>query len=100
MWMVILPLVIPTIMIFSIVSNPNTTMAVTMSLIPFFSPIVMVVRLAATNVPLWQTLSSLALLIAAFLLAIWLSSRIYRVGILSYGKRPTFRELFRWIRQP
>ena len=100
MWIVVMPLIVPTIMIFNVMSNPDGTLATVMSLIPLFSPIVMVVRMAATNVPWWQIWLSLALLAGAFVLAIWLSSRIYRVGILSYGKKPTFAELARWIRQP
>jgi ABC-2 type transport system permease protein len=100
MWIVVMPLIVPTILIFNLMNNPDGTLATVMSLIPLFSPIVMVVRIAATNVPLWQIWLSLVLLAGAFVLAIWISSRIYRVGILSYGKKPTFAELARWIRQP
>jgi ABC-2 type transport system permease protein len=99
MWIVIMPLVIPTVLIFNVMNNPDGALATTMSLIPLFSPIVMVVRMAATNVPWWQIWLSLTLLAGAFVVAIWLSSRIYRIGILSYGKRPTFKELARWMRQ-
>lgn len=81
-----------------LVQNPNATLSVTLSLIPFFSPILMIVRLAIVDVPLWQTLLSYALLILSFIGSIWISSRIYRVGILMYGKKPSFRELVRWVR--
>lgn len=99
MWVVIMPLIIPTVLIVNVMSNPDGALAVAMSHIPLFSPIVMVVRMAATNVAWWEIWISLALLAGGFLVAIWISSRIYRVGILSYGKRPTFKELARWMRQ-
>ncbi len=99
MWIVIMPLIIPTVLIVNVMSNPDGVLATTMSLIPLFSPIVMVVRMAATNVPWWEIWLSLVLLAGAFVFAIWISSRIYRVGILSYGKRPTFKELARWMRE-
>jgi len=99
MWIVVMPLIIPTVLMFNIMSSPDGTLAVLLSHIPLFSPIVMVVRMAATNVPWWEIWLSLALLAAAFVGAIWLSARIYRVGILSYGKKPTFAELGRWMRQ-
>lgn len=99
MWIVIMPLIIPMVMIVNVMSAPDGMIATTMSMIPLFSPIVMVVRMAATNVPWWEVWLSLILLACAFLLAIWVSSRIYRVGILSYGKKPTFKELARWMRQ-
>ncbi len=99
MWIVIMPLILPMVMIVNVMSAPDGLVATVMSLIPLFSPIVMVVRMAATNVPWWEVWLSLILLAGAFLLAIWISSRIYRVGILSYGKKPTFKELARWMRQ-
>ena len=58
----------------------------------------MVVRAAATDVPFWQMALALALLAAAFVGTIWLASRIYRVGILMYGKKASFRDLARWVR--
>jgi ABC-2 type transport system permease protein len=59
----------------------------------------MTVRIAATAVPFWQTGLALVLLVGAFMGSIWVSSRIYRVGILMYGKRPSFRDILRWLRQ-
>lgn len=98
MWPIIMPLIIPMMVLVNIVSNPDGTLALVMSMIPLFSPIIMVVRMAATNVPHWQVLVSLLLLVGAFLLAVWFSSRIYRIGILSYGKKPSFKDLARWLR--
>ena len=98
MWPIIMPLIIPMVLLAQIVSNPDGGLAVAMSLIPLFSPIIMVVRMAATNVPHWQVVLAIVLLFGSFVGAVWLSSRIYRIGILSYGKKPTFGEIARWIR--
>jgi ABC-2 type transport system permease protein len=98
MWPILMPLIIPMMVLVQIVSNPDSTFAVVMSLIPLFSPITMVVRMAATNVPHWQVWIALVLLGGSFVLAVWVSSRIYRIGILSYGKKPSFKEIARWIR--
>lgn len=96
------PIMIPVILGFvsmtPILESPDSGFAVVMSMIPFFSPILMLARMAITEVPAWQVLLSLALLFGGFLATMWLSARIYRVGILSYGKKPTYGELVRWIR--
>ena len=96
---IIMPLIIPIVMIFPIIEDPDSTMAVAGSLFPLFSSILMVLRVAVTSVPFWQTLLSFALLIATFVGAIWLSARIYRTGILMYGKKPSLGELLRWVRR-
>lgn len=93
-----LPLIVPIMFIFVLVESPNSTLSVIMSMIPFFSPILMVVRAAVVDVPFWQVALSFLLLVGSFLGTIWLSSRIYRVGILMYGKKPSLRELARWVR--
>jgi ABC-2 type transport system permease protein len=92
-----LPIIMTMMFIGAVISEPNSTLSVTLSLIPLFSPIIMTVRVAATDVPTWQMLLSMALSIGAFLSSVWLASRIYRIGILSYGKKPTLKELARWI---
>ena len=78
-------------------SNPNGPMAVWCSIIPFTSPVVMMVRLPF-DVPWWQLLLSIVLLFATALLCIWISARIYRTGILLYGKKRSFKEIVTWIR--
>ena len=78
-------------------SNPNGPMAVWCSMIPFTSPVVMMVRLPF-DVPWWQLLLSIVLLFATALLCIWISARIYRTGILLYGKKRSFKEIVTWIR--
>jgi len=95
---VMMPIILSIIFIAPIVEAPNSTLAVTLSMIPFFSPIPMVVRVAVTEVPFWQVSLSFALLVATFLGAIWVSARIYRIGILMYGKKPSLKDLLRWLR--
>lgn len=92
------PVILTMLFIGNVIASPNGTFAVVLSLIPLFSPILMTVRVAATDVPLWQILASVVLMIGTFFGAVWLASRIYRIGILSYGKKPTFRDIGRWIK--
>jgi ABC-2 type transport system permease protein len=94
---VIMLLVLTAVLISPTVQNPTGQLATIMSLLPFSSPIIMPVRMAITNVPLIQVIGSLAILLASCLGMVWLAGRIYRVGLLMYGKRPTFAELRRWI---
>lgn len=92
-----LPLLFTYIMSFSfIVNNPDSTLSFWLSIIPFTSPIAMMVRLPF-GVPDWQLALSIVLLIAGFLFTTWIASRIYRVGILMYGKKVNFRELAKWL---
>lgn len=91
------PVILTMLFIGNVISAPNGTFAVILSMIPLFSPILMTVRVAATDVPAWQLLLSMFFSIAGFFGAIWLASRIYRIGILSYGKKPTLKEIARWI---
>jgi ABC-2 type transport system permease protein len=95
-----LPIVIPVIFAFIIMqtsmNNPNSGLAVFGSLFPLFSPIVMPARLAFSP-PVWQIVTSIALLIGTTVFFTWLAGRIYRVGILMYGKKVTFREMMKWL---
>jgi len=94
-----LPIGITMLFIGNVIAAPNGTLATVLSMIPLFSPILMTVRVAATDVPWWQLLGSMVLSVGGFFGAIWLASRIYRIGILSYGKKPSFKEIARWITQ-
>ena len=94
---VMTPLIVPILFLFFIIESPNATVSVVMSIIPFFSPILMVLRAAIASVPLWEIGLAFGLLIATFVGMIWVAGRIYRVGILSYGKTPGFREIARWV---
>ena len=77
--------------------NPTGTTARVLSLIPISSPIIMPIRMAVTGVPPLEMTASLAFLAIGCVAALWLASRIYRVGLLMYGKRPTMKELARWV---
>lgn len=95
---IMIPVILPALFLPFIADNPDAPASVALSLVPFFSPILMVVRAAATEVPFWQMGLSLVLLALAFIGTIWVASRIYRVGILMYGKKATFKDLARWVR--
>lgn len=91
-------LIAPVLLLLPILNDPDSTLSVVLSLVPPFTPLLMLLRIAVKMPPLWQVLLGY-LLSAAFVgLVVWLSARIYRVGILMYGKRPTAFELWRWIR--
>ncbi len=83
---------------FAMINDPNSTLAVTLSLVPFSAPIAMPVRWAAGNLPMTEVAVSLGILLTAIVLVTWVASRIYRVGILMTGKRPSIAELVRWVR--
>lgn len=94
----IIPLIIPIFMITNIITNPDSTLAAVLSIFPFFAPILMPVRLAATNVPIWQTSLCVALLAITFLVCVRIAGKIYRVGIMMYGSQPKIKDLIRWIK--
>jgi ABC-2 type transport system permease protein len=79
-------------------SNPNSTFSVVMSLIPFCTPLLMYLRISLQMPPVWQIGLSIVLMLATIYAIIWVASRIYRVGILMYGKKPTLPEVLRWLR--
>ena len=90
---IIMPLMLGIYIGFGVVANdPHGTLATVFSMIPFTSPIVMMMRIPM-GVPLWQIIVSLVLLYGTFLGMIWFSAKIYRVGILMYGKKPSYKEL-------
>jgi ABC-2 type transport system permease protein len=78
--------------------NPTGTTARVLSLVPFSSPIIMPIRMAVIGIPPLELAASLGFLAIGCLVALWLASRIYRVGLLMYGKRPTLKEMARWVR--
>jgi len=91
-------IIVPFIATQGAITSPNAAWAVAMSIVPFFSPLVMPARLFVTNVPLWQTASSIVLLATFVLGAAWVAGRIYRVGILMKGQRANLPEVIRWVR--
>ncbi|WP_435314149.1 ABC transporter permease [Cellulophaga fucicola] len=86
----------------SVFSNPHGPVAVGFSLFPLTSPIVMLMRLSSGvgegGVPVWQLVVSIALLIVTFLSIVWLAAKIYRIGILMYGKKPSYKDLYKWLK--
>jgi ABC-2 type transport system permease protein len=80
-----------------IMAAPDATVAVALSLIPMFTPVLMLIRLFATEVPLWQVVLSIILMLGSIFGAVWIAGRIYRIGILRYGQRPSLRQLLRWV---
>jgi ABC-2 type transport system permease protein len=95
---IMIPIILPMLFLGRVAQDPDSTFSVITSLIPFFSPMLMPVRVAMTSVPLWEYGLSIVLMTGTFLGLIWLSSRIYRVGILMYGKKASISEMVKWIR--
>lgn len=91
-------LVAPIFFMVPIINDPDSTLAVVLSMIPLLTPLLMMLRIAVKMPPLWQILTAYAMTAAFVGFLIWVCARIYRVGILMYGKKPTFQELWRWIR--
>ena len=97
-----LPILMPLILavyvgIFTVIEDPHGTISTVFSFIPLTSPVVMLMRIPF-GVPIWQQILSLLLLISTFTFTVWLGSKIYRVGILMYGKKPSYKELFKWLK--
>jgi ABC-2 type transport system permease protein len=95
-----LPITIPMILAITVsqtvVTNPESSLAFWFSMIPLTSPVIMMVRIPF-GVPLWEISLSVILLIGGFLLATWISAKIYRTGILMYGKKSSYKELWKWL---
>ena len=96
---VVFLLVAPILLLMPIMQEPHATWATVMSMVPFFSPVLLYARVGAGEIPLWQIGASLTFLYLGVLGGAWVAGRIYRVGILMQGKRPTLPELWRWVRE-
>lgn len=98
----LLPIIMPLILgvyigFFTVINDPHGTIATVFSIIPFTSPIVMMMRIPF-GVPWWQLALSIVLLFGTFIFVVWFAAKIYRVGILMYGKKPTWKELYKWLK--
>ena len=93
---VTIPLIVAIIVMMNAITNPEGPIAFWFSLIPFTSPVVMMVRIPF-GVPAWELILSMALLVATFIGTVWVAGKIYRTGILMYGKKPTWKELGKWL---
>ncbi len=97
-----MPIIMPLILAvyvggFTVLEDPHGTVAQVFSFIPFTSPVVMLMRIPF-GVPLWQQAISVFLLFATFITTVWFAAKIYRVGILMYGKKPSYKELYKWLK--
>ena len=98
----LLPIIMPLILgvyigFFTVINDPHGTVATVFSMIPLTSPIVMMMRIPF-GVPWWQIAISVTILFSTFLGVVWFAAKIYRVGILMYGKKPTWKELYKWLK--
>jgi ABC-2 type transport system permease protein len=99
MFPVIIPLILAIYVgFFSVMENPDGTVAVIFSYIPLTSPIVMLMRIPFGGIAWWEIAISLLLLYASIFFVAWLASKIYRIGILMYGKKTTWKELYKWLK--
>ena len=93
---VMIPIILGLVMSMSVVSDPNSTFATVLSMIPFTSPMTMMTRIPF-GIPTWEIITSLIILYISFVGMVWVSAKIYRVGIFMYGKKPSIKELIKWI---
>lgn len=93
---VIVPIILGLIFSMSVVNEPNSTLATVLSMVPFTSPMVMMARIPF-GIPTLEIITSLLVLYVSFLFMVWVSAKIYRVGIFMYGKKPSIKELLKWI---
>ena len=94
---VTVPLIVAIITSFYIVNNPDSSLSVWLSMIPFTSPISMMVRIPF-GVPIWQIVLSVVILAGTFIVMTWFAAKIYRTGILMYGKKLSYKEIFKWLK--
>jgi len=97
-----LPIIVAILIMINSINDPTSSLAVWSSIIPFFSPIVMMSRIpfgVPDTVAYWELFLSMALLIVGFVFTTWLSAKIYRTGILMYGKKPNWKEMMKWLRR-
>ncbi|MGA8528988.1 MAG: ABC transporter permease [Acidobacteriaceae bacterium] len=97
-FILISPLVVSVVMLPYVLGNPNSPTSVVLSLLPPFTPIIMYMRICSQMPPAWQVALSIVLLFGSVWGMVWLAARIYRVGVLMYGKRATLPEMLRWLR--
>lgn len=97
-WPATLPLIFSVVIFGTVLSDPASKASVILSEIPLFAPILMTLRISVQTPPFWQIALSIGLLLLGIVVVVYLSARVYRVGVLMYGKRPTLPEILRWLR--
>lgn len=95
---IMLPIILALMMMFVVMKDPNSSLAFWFSIIPFTSPIVMMARIPA-GIPSWEPILSLVVLYLSIVLFVWVAAKIYRVGILMHGKKPSLKELYKWVKE-
>ena len=95
--LITLPMIVPLMTLMLLIQNPGSGLAVTLSMIPLFAPMMMLARIILLEPPMWQILLSMALLLVTIFFSITFAARIFRVGILMQGKSPRLGELARWV---
>jgi ABC-2 type transport system permease protein len=96
---IMMPLVAGIMTCFTVMGSPDSRLSVILSLIPFLTPLLMFLRITVLTPPAWQIALSIVIMLVSIGLLTWLAGRVYRVGILMYGKRATFPEMVRWARE-
>jgi ABC-2 type transport system permease protein len=96
--LITMPMIVPIMALFLLIQNPSSTFAVTLSMIPLFTPMIMLARIILLEPPVWQIVLSVVLLLATIYFAVVFAARVFRVGILLYGKRPSLREMVHWYK--
>ncbi len=97
-WVAMAPLVFTMCIYSLILTDPTSTLSIVLSEVPFFAPMLMPLRISLQTPPFWQIAAAIVLLVGTAVGVIYASGKIYRIGVLMYGKRPTIVELFRWLR--
>jgi ABC-2 type transport system permease protein len=97
MFPIMLPIILGLFVAMGTMENPESSLSFWFSMIPFTSPIVMMARIPF-EVPVWEIIVSVTVLIATFIFFVYLAARIYRIGILMYGKKVGYKEMWKWIR--
>ncbi len=92
-------LIVPLVLMMQILNQPDGTLSVVLSLFPFFTPMLMFLRMTLVPVPVWQVAASVVLMVGAILACTWIVAKIYRVGILMHGSKPKLKDLVRWVRE-
>ena len=95
----VFPLLTAFYLVFPVLRSPDSGVAFWASMFPFTSPVVMLVRIVTQTPPFWQIALSFVIGFATVVLLMWVAARIYRIGMLMYGKRATIPEIMRWVRQ-
>jgi ABC-2 type transport system permease protein len=97
-FVVVMPIIIAVMFMMFIFRAPSAPLSVALSLVPFFAPILMFLRIMMEQPPFWQIALCIALMMATIYVTVSICARIYRVGILMYGKRPTLPEIIKWVK--